>query len=85
MFESPTPMKHQDIPKRHINEDELGFKPFVKKVATGIRGYSQQECFVISIEGQWGIGKTTFMNMIKSELQEDVEILHFNPWLLSTK
>ncbi len=83
MFDNPTPMEHKDIPKGHIDEDELGFEPFVKKVATGIKGYSQKECFIISVEGQWGIGKTTFMNMVKNELKRDVEFLHFNPWLLT--
>jgi len=83
MFDNQTPMQHSDLPKTHIDEDSLGFEPFVKKVAAGIKGYSQKECFVISIEGQWGIGKTTFMNLVKNEIKDDVEILHFNPWLLT--
>lgn len=83
MFENPSPMEHQDLPKTHINEDELGFEPFVKKVAIGIKEYRQKECFVISVEGQWGIGKTTFMNLVKNEIHDDVEVLYFNPWLIT--
>ena len=83
MFDNLRPMKHSDLPKTHIDQDELGFEPFVKKVSKGIKNYNQKECFVISVEGQWGIGKTTFMNLVKNEIQDDVEILHFNPWLLT--
>lgn len=83
MFENPSPMENKDLAKTDLSEDELGFEPFVKKVATGIKGYRQKECFVISVEGQWGIGKTTFMNLVKNEIHDDVEVLHFNPWLMT--
>jgi len=83
MFDNETSMKHNDLPITKANQDELGFKPFVEKVAQGIKSYNQDECFVISIEGEWGIGKTSFMNLIKNEIKQDVELMHFNPWLIS--
>lgn len=76
-------MQHTDLPITHSDEDKLKFQPFVDRVAFGIKNYKQKECFIISIEGQWGIGKTSFMNLVKNEIKNDVEILHFNPWLIS--
>ncbi|MBU0626044.1 KAP family NTPase [Patescibacteria group bacterium] len=83
MFQNHTLMKHNDLPITHVNEDKLKFKPFVDRVAQGIKSYEQDECFVISIEGEWGIGKTSFVNLVKNEIKSDVELMHFNPWLIS--
>lgn len=83
MFENTRPMKHSDLPITNISEDKLKFKPFVDRVAMGIKNYNQNECFVISIEGEWGIGKTSFMNLVKNEIKSDVELMYFNPWLIT--
>lgn len=76
-------MHHLDIPINHYDNDKLNFKPFAKKVANGILNYNQNETLIFSIEGKWGSGKTSLINLIENEMQEDVEILHFNPWLLT--
>ncbi|MCT7535555.1 KAP family NTPase [Aliarcobacter cryaerophilus] len=76
-------MKHIDIPIKDIENDELNFLPFAKKVSKGIKNYKQNETFIISIEGKWGIGKTSLMNLIENEIKDNVEIIHFNPWLLT--
>lgn len=41
--------------------------------------------FTFGINAQWGAGKTTFMNMMKSSLikEKDYIIIDFNPWLYS--
>ena len=41
--------------------------------------------FTFGINAQWGAGKTTFMNMMKSSLikEKDFIIIDFNPWLYS--
>jgi predicted KAP-like P-loop ATPase len=76
-------MQHLDIPINHYDNDKLNFKPFAKKVATSILNYNQDETLIFSIEGRWGSGKTSLINLIKSEIKNEVEILHFNPWLLT--
>ncbi len=78
-----TVMTLNDLPITRDDEDRLNFKPFANKVALGIKNYSQDECFVISVEGQWGIGKTSFVNLVTNEIKDDVELLRFNPWLIS--
>lgn len=76
-------MKNIDLPIKDIDNDKLNFLPFAQKVAKGIKNYKQNETFIISIEGKWGSGKTSLMNLIENEIKDDVEIMHFNPWLLT--
>ncbi len=76
-------MKHIDLPIKDIDNDKLNFLPFAQKVVKGIKNYKQDETFIISIEGKWGSGKTSLMNLIEKEIKDDVEIMHFNPWLLT--
>lgn len=76
-------MKHVDLPIKNTENDELNFLPFAQKVAKGIKNYEQDETFIISIEGKWGSGKTSLMNLIENEIKNDFEIMHFNPWFLT--
>lgn len=76
-------MQHLDIPINNYDNDKLNFKPFTKKVATSILNYNQDETLIFSIEGRWGSGKTSLINLIENEIKNEVEILHFNPWLLT--
>ena len=76
-------MQYLDLPIEYKEKDKLNFSPFAQKVAKGIKNYKQNETFIISIEGKWGSGKTSLMNLIENEIKDDVEIMHFNPWLLT--
>src|SRR3989338_9625266 len=80
-------MQHRDIPKKTKEDcDDLKFAPYASRVAQGILNYSQDETFIISLEGEWGSGKTTLINFIKEDLKnkrDKVEILDFNPWLIT--
>ncbi|MCG3701355.1 KAP family NTPase [Aliarcobacter butzleri] len=76
-------MQHPDLAIKDKENDKLNFLPFAQKVAKGIKNYKQNETFIISIEGKWGSGKTSLMNLIENEIKDDVEIMHFNPWLLT--
>lgn len=78
-----------DLPKKNVEEgDDLKFAPFASRVAKGIMNYSQDETFILSLEGEWGSGKTTLINFIKNEInnsekKDKYKIIHFNPWLLT--
>ena len=42
--------------------------------------------FTIAIEGEWGSGKTSVLNMVAETLEDswaDIAVLRFNPWLFS--
>lgn len=78
-------MKFDDQPIQESKEDVLSRSPVAKKLAEGIKNYKQKESFVIGIQGEWGEGKTSFINMIlenfqKPELKDKFIVVHFNPW-----
>ncbi len=78
-------MKFDDQPIEKSEDDILLRAPIAKNLAEGIRKYAQNKSFVIGIQGEWGDGKTSFINMMlasfeEKELQEDFIVIHFNPW-----
>lgn len=71
-----------DYPIENINEDRLRRGPLAKKVGELIAGFAGKESFVIGIEGPWGSGKTSFINMAINGISNDPKLIfiHFNPW-----
>ena len=45
-----------------------------------VSGFETSDSFVIGIEGAWGSGKTSFINMVLERLDEQVLSFTFNPW-----
>lgn len=39
------------------------------------------QSFAVGITGEWGSGKTTFLNLLRDNLSDKVEIVEFNPWM----
>ncbi len=62
-------------------EDELGFASYVEAVKTFVTSDSTEPPLTISIEGEWGSGKSSFMKQLKSSLDDDNRVtVEFNPW-----
>lgn len=62
-------------------EDELGFESYVEAVKEFITSSSTEPPLTISIEGEWGSGKSSFMQQLRSSLDEEDQItVEFNPW-----
>lgn len=40
--------------------------------------------FAVGITGEWGSGKTTFLELLESKLKDKAEIVSFNPWMCRT-
>lgn len=59
--------------------DRLGFEPYVKAIAKFLANKDTKPPLVLSIEGEWGSGKTSFMLQLKKELG-DQTIIWFDPW-----
>lgn len=51
-----------------------------KLLATNIDEHS----FAVGITGDWGVGKTTYLDLLKEELKNRVDIVEFNPWMCRT-
>ena len=39
------------------------------------------QSYAIGITGEWGVGKTTFLELLKNEIAERAEKVEFNPWM----
>ena len=62
-------------------EDYLGFKPYVMAVKEFITSNHTEPPLTVSIEGDWGSGKTTFMNILEESLKDSGhKTVRFNPW-----
>jgi predicted KAP-like P-loop ATPase len=69
-----------DSPITKKDKDLLNRFPLAKKISELIKNHHNDESFVIGIEGRWGSGKTSFVNLIRQELKDDVFMINFNPW-----
>lgn len=76
----------QDKPIQKEVDDNLGFKSYVDSIASNIRNITRNEKpYVFAVEGCWGSGKTSFINMVKEKFEVDaaINIVDFNPWMSS--
>ena len=70
-----------DMKKKKKSEDKLHRTNFVNSIVKSINNYpSMDESIVIGLMGDWGTGKSSIINMIESELDEEIIVLKFNPW-----
>jgi len=85
-----------DEPIQHFSDDRLHRKTFACALAKGLARPSGSSALVVGLEGDWGSGKTTLINMVKDllsseketescifELPEKPLIIDFQPWLYS--
>ncbi len=79
---------NSDQPKTTKEQDALGFYDSAESVAKIILDGEYPDGFVIGIEGEWGSGKTTYINLIRKSLKEqspEFKIIEFKPWLHSNQ
>lgn len=71
-----------DNPIESPPQDCLRRAPLAKRVASVIASFEGAESFVIGIEGPWGSGKTSFLNLVTSHFSDSDGplIVRFNPW-----
>lgn len=77
-----------DKPLKNPADDQLGYARFAERLAKSIMEISPAEGYVISINGAWGLGKTTVLNFIQHYLdmlpeEERPLVVPFNPWMFS--
>ena len=71
-----------DIAIMEKKDDKFGYDTYVEKLAQGIRSTNvKKHSYSLAITGEWGSGKTSFMNMLSGELKDGDEsnIMWFNP------
>jgi predicted KAP-like P-loop ATPase len=74
-----------DEPITRRSEDQLGRARFAEAIANQVLQSPPRQAFVIALDGAWGSGKTSVLNMIEEVVveQSDTVVLRFNPWLFS--
>lgn len=74
-----------DLPIERPDQDLFGTDPFIQALARSVRNMKSPQGVVIALNGLWGSGKSSAINLLKHHLQEDVDgqslqIVAFNPW-----
>lgn len=77
-----------DPPITSKSQDKLKRFPLADKIAQMIMSFKGNEHFVIGIEGEWGSGKTSFIELVLESLKErnnnkTPDVIKFNPWNFS--
>jgi hypothetical protein len=71
----------EDKPIQEIGGDKLGFEKYAKSIADKILVTNTDAAFAIGIDGKWGTGKTSFINLIRKQIDREAIIeIDFNVW-----
>lgn len=82
-------MFNTDKPITKLSEDTLGRGKFACQLANAILQFDAKDSYVIALQGKWGCGKTSILNMAIEEIEnlssldkaeKETIIIQFNPW-----
>jgi predicted KAP-like P-loop ATPase len=70
--------------------DRVGFQSVARRLAAALSSHASDGGLVVGIEGKWGSGKSSLLNLIERELRELPEkdrptIINFRPWLVGSR
>lgn len=73
--ESSASVRRESISASNISDqatelDRLGFAPYVEAIAAFLSNEATQPPLTLSIEGEWGSGKSSFMRQLHEELEQ---------------
>lgn len=74
-----------DLPIRKPEQDMFGIDGFVQSLARSVRKMRSPNGVVIALNGPWGSGKSSAINLLKYHLSDattagDMVVVEFNPW-----
>jgi hypothetical protein len=77
-----------DRPIENNDDDKLNRTKFVKHIAEALLRWRDNESIVVSLNGNWGSGKTSIINLVEAYIDKHEEknkptIFRFNPWIFS--
>lgn len=85
-------MYYSDKPIGSKRDDQLGRDGFAALLAQSLLNLNTQDTFTVGLFGKWGSGKTSIVNMMLSEIDEQQKdfpesekliVVHFEPWNFS--
>ncbi len=70
--------------------DRLGFREVATRISTALVNHGLQGSLVVGLEGRWGSGKSSLLNLIQAELDtirpsRPHSLVHFRPWLVGNR
>jgi hypothetical protein len=76
-----TSIRGSGIADQPSDTDDLGFEPYVLAIAEFLTSENTRGPLTLSIEGEWGTGKSSFMMLLHKELKRtDALTVNFNAW-----
>lgn len=70
-----------NVSDRPTRDDSLGFKPYVAAIKDFLTNDSTRGPLTLSVEGEWGTGKSSFMQQLAAALGEGHgKVVEFNAW-----
>ncbi len=84
-FMDSPPVEFEDQPIDSPEEDRFGFDPLAKAVANSIEKMEAPHGTVLAVNGPWGSGKSSAINLVKHHLHDEttagnLEIVDFKCW-----
>ena len=76
-------MFYTDQPIRSKQADLLGRAPFARRLARSIAEFRREESYAVALQGRWGCGKTSTLNLALDELKDiapKMIVVRFHPW-----
>jgi hypothetical protein len=71
----------EDNPINEASDDKLNYAMYASKLAAKLNQSSFKNSFAVGVTGEWGTGKTSFVNLVKSNLDDSKFIkIDFNAW-----
>lgn len=71
-----------DNPIDSVRDDVLGRASIARRFAQNILSLNLVDGAVVAVLGPWGSGKTSFVNLVRTEIEEHgIPFLEFNPWM----
>ncbi|GBD54810.1 SUMF1/EgtB/PvdO family nonheme iron enzyme [Microcystis aeruginosa NIES-298] len=81
MSDSPESIRNTSVSDQATNNDALGFEPYVIAIAEFLLHEQTQPPLTLSVEGEWGSGKSSFMKMLEEYLRKKGgQTVWFNAW-----
>ncbi|WP_299616859.1 P-loop NTPase fold protein [Pelagibius sp.] len=84
------PVALSDSAVENIEDDRLGFRPYIEAVSDFILAAQTRPPLALAINARWGQGKTSFMRMLDGLLEREarktntrIATTWFNPWMYS--
>src|SRR5689334_21381193 len=78
-----------DRPLQRGDRDRLGFRQVAARIAEALAHHSSDGGLVVGLDGEWGSGKSSLLQLIQEELENSsgprLPVINFRPWLVGSR